>query len=277
MINALRSESLLLRRRPALYVIGGLWLLMVVAFAYGIPYIVFRTVTTSQQDRQALLEVLTPDHAGLTSLSSYPLFGGALMLVLGVLLTGSEYRWGTWKVRLVQGPRRHEVLLAKMLTGASGLAVLAAATLLLSLLVSTVIAEVSSAPLAWPSPADLARSLAAALLISVAWMSVGAVLAVAFRGTSVALAAGLLWTLLFENVLSGLATVFSALEPLRTVLLGSASGSLVGAMGAKTQSNGGTPGVVDHLSGPWSVLVLTVYIVGSAAAAAVLLRRRDVV
>jgi ABC-type transport system involved in multi-copper enzyme maturation permease subunit len=226
--------------------------------------------------RPELLAILMPDAVGATSLSSYPLFGGAIMLILGVLVTGSEYRWGTWTARFTQGPSRTQVLLAKLVVGAIAVAVIALVAAVAAALASVLIATVEGQPVDWPPLSNLAGSLGAAVLISTTWMSVGAALGVVFRGTSAALAVGLLWTLGLENALSGLAGVIPAIEPVRTILLGSASGSLVASLGAPTQGDGGTPGVVDYLSAPGACLVLLAYLALSTTAAALLIRRRDV-
>jgi ABC-2 type transport system permease protein len=276
MIDAVAAEGLLLRKRMAPVVIGIGWILMVVGFAFGVPYIVYNVLDPSDAGRRELLDSLLPHAVAATSLSSYPLFGGAIMLILGVLVTGSEYRWGTWTARLSQGPGRVQVLLAKLVVAAIATTVIAAAAALAAAGASATIGAVESRSADWPSIGALAGSLGAAALISAAWMSVGAALGVIFRGTTVALAAGLLWTLGLENALSGLAGILPGLEPVRYVLLGSASGSLVSGLGAPTQGDGGTPGVVNYLSTPVACLVLVAYIVVSTTVAALLIRRRDI-
>jgi ABC-2 type transport system permease protein len=275
-IDAVAAEALLMRKRLAPVIVGATWVLMVVVFAFAVPYIVYSVLDPSEAGRDDLLRILLPGELASTSLSSYPLFGGAIMLILGVLVTGSEYRWGTWTARLSQGPSRVQVLLAKLAVGAVVTTVIAMVAAVAAALASMLIAAVEGRSLDWPSGWALAGSLGAAALISAAWMSVGAALGVIFRGTTTSLAVGLLWTLGLENALSGLAGVIPAIEPVRTVLLGSASGSLVGSLGAPTQGDGGTPGVVDYLSAPAACLVLVAYIAVSTAVAAVLIRRRDI-
>ena len=34
------------------------------------------------------------------------MFGGALMMVLGAIIAGNGYGWGTWKTVFTQGPSR---------------------------------------------------------------------------------------------------------------------------------------------------------------------------
>ena len=38
------------------------------------------------------------------------MFGGALMMVLGAIVAGNGYGWGTWKTVLTQGPSRRSVV-----------------------------------------------------------------------------------------------------------------------------------------------------------------------
>ena len=35
-----------------------------------------------------------------------PMFGGALVMVLGAIVAGNGYGWGTWKTVFTQGPSR---------------------------------------------------------------------------------------------------------------------------------------------------------------------------
>ncbi|NDL60161.1 hypothetical protein [Phytoactinopolyspora mesophila] len=278
MINAFASETTLLRNRPMPLVVGGGWVAMVLAFAFGVPYIVYSTLdpVDAQADRADLLDALVPASLDATSASSYPLFGGALMLILGVLITGPEYRWNTWTARFTQGPSRTQVILAKVAAGTVAVFVIAVVVVLASAAASMLIATIEGESLILPPAGDVLASVGAATLISTAWMTVGAALGVIFRGTTVALAVGLLWTLGLENAVSGLAGMFSMLEPLRAVLLGPASGSLVASLGARTQGDGGTPGVVDYVSAPVACLVLAAYIALSTTVAVAVIRRRDV-
>ncbi|WP_214105612.1 ABC transporter permease subunit [Acrocarpospora catenulata] len=278
MRNALAAEALLMRKRLAPLVVGGTWIVLVVAFGFGVPYIVYATLdpVTKAADRAALLDLLLPSAAHTTAAGSYPLFGGAIMLILGVLVTGPEYRWGTWPARLSQGPGRTQVVLAKVLAGAVVVVVIAVAALAASMVTSVVVALVEGQPLTWPAAGAVAASLGVAVFISVAWLSLGAALGVIFRGVGTALGVGLVWTLGLENALSGLAGVVPALEPVRAVLLGPASGSLVAALGVPSLSEGGAVGVGEYMSGPVACAVLLAYTAAGLAVATVLIRRRDI-
>lgn len=276
LLPALASETYLLRKRPVPYVIAAAWVLMVIGFAFVIPYAIYLALDPAENpDRGELLRVVIPGSVHETALSSYPMFGGAVMLILGALITGSEDRWSTWKVRFTQGPGRTTVILAKFVAAAVAAAAIAALALAGAVLASLVIASLAGESRAIPNPGALLSSFAAAALIATTWTSVGMALGVVFRGATVAIAVGLIWTLALENVLSGLAGMLPALEPVRLALLSSASGSLVGSLGAPLQGRGGT-GVVDYLSGAQAVGVLVAYTALAIALSAWLMRRRDI-
>lgn len=274
---AFASEALLLRRRGAPYVLGASWMLMIAAFAFVVPYIVYLALDpAANPERDELLRVVLPARLDQTAVSSYPMFGGAIMLILGVLISGSEDRWGTWKVRFTQGPSRASVIAAKFAAGAIAATLVALAAMVAAAVASGAIALIAGQPMMWPDAGALARSAGSAALISITWTSVGTALGVICRGTSTAIAIGLIWTLVVENAVAAVTGMVEVLEPVRSVLLSSASGSLVASMGARTQSDGGTPGVVDVLSGPAAVLVLIAYSVAAFLISLRLVRSRDV-
>ncbi|MFB4278639.1 ABC transporter permease subunit [Nonomuraea sp. MTCD27] len=274
--DALAAEALLLWRRPALPLIGTGWVLMVVAFGFGVPYIVYSTLDPAGEaaERAALLEMLLPSAAHTTAAGSYPLFGGATMLIFGVLVTGSEYRWRTWQARLTQGPGRAQVIIAKAVAGAAAVTVFVAAAQAAALVTSMVIAAVTGRAAIWPPLSEVAAALGATAFLSIAWMSAGLALGVIFRGVGAALGVGLMWTLGLENALAGLAGIVPALRPVRAILLGPAGGSLVAALGTPSPGGGGV-GVAAYVSGPVACAVLLAYVAAGIAIALTLISRRD--
>lgn len=277
MKNAVSSEWYLLWTRRVPMVMGVLWAALVALFGIGIPYIVYLALPSdAEQDTAALLDaVLLPSSAN-TALGSYPLFGGAIMLILGVLVTGPEFRWGTWTARFTQGPGRGQVIVAKAVVGAVVATLLTVGALVAAMSTSAVITAIEGSPMALPPLVEILGAVAGASLISTVWTTIGMSLAVILRGTTTALIAGLLWALAFENIISGLAQVLSALEPVRAVLPGVAGGSLVAALGAPTQDSGGSPGVVAVMDAPVALLVMAFYVAAALGAAILLTRRRDV-
>ncbi|MGH3778990.1 MAG: ABC transporter permease [Pseudonocardiaceae bacterium] len=282
MNHVLSAELLKLRKRPATWIIVGVWLAMNLAFGYLIPYLIYRSGSFTGPDGAAasgqLLAAVLP--AGLVTnvLSGYPLFGGALVLILGALMIGGEYGFGTLKTLLTQRPRRLEVLGGALAALAVVVLALVVASFVLSAGASIVIAAVESASWAFPPVADLARGLASGWLILGMWGLLGALAGIAFRSTAMAVGLSLVWALVIENLIRGFAGLLDLFDTVQRALPGVNAGSLVAALGAAGQGDGseGTPGVEAVVGGTQAVVVLTCYAIGFILVAGLLLTRRDV-
>jgi hypothetical protein len=129
----------------------------------------------------------------------------------------------------------------------------------------------------WPTLAGVARGLGAALLISGMWTAAGVLLGALTRGPALAVGLGLVWSLVVENLLRGVAGLLGPVEAVTNVLPGTAAGSLAGALGALTQSDpNGTPGVLTTIGGTAAVALLSTYLFAFVAASLALMARRDV-
>jgi len=97
------------------------------------------------------------------------------------------------------------------------------------------------------------------------------------RGPALAVGLGLVWSLVVENLLRGVAGLLGPLETVTNVLPGTAAGSIAGAIGAVVQSDpNGTPGVTTVLGGTAAALLLGGYLLAFLAASLALTARRDV-
>lgn len=283
MNGSFRAEALKALKRPAIWILAGVFLVLSQVFGYLLPYVAYRggaggAGLGGAVPPEALLADLVP--AGVVSnlLGGFPLFGGAIALIIGALVAGSEYGWGTLKTALTQGPRRLSVFGGKLATVGIAVLVLALATFGAGAAWSGVIASVESQPMNWPSMADVARGVASGWLILATWSLFGVLLGILLRGTSLAIGLGLVWVLVIENLVRGVAPLLSLVESAQKWLPGVNAGSLVAALGAATVGEaGGTPGVTAAVSGPQAVLVLIAYAVALAVAAGFVLRRQDVV
>jgi ABC-type transport system involved in multi-copper enzyme maturation permease subunit len=281
MITSLRAELLRLLRWPITWVLGGTWLLLNLLFGYLFTYLTYRggdDQFSGGATSAALLADMMPERAPLVLVGGLPLFGGALILILGALATGSGYGWGTWKTVFTAGPARVPALLGTF--GALGVIVCGQMLLTFGadLLTSFVVATAENQPVTWPGLAASAQAFGAALLISGAWLAIGVLLGTLARGPALATGLGLVWALVVENLLRGVAGLLGPVEAVVNVLPGTAAGSLAGAVGAAAQGEAnGTPGVLTTLSGPASVALLCAYVVAFGAATLLLTNRRDVV
>jgi ABC-2 type transport system permease protein len=201
-----------------------------------------------------------------------PMFGGALMMVLGALVAGSGYGWGTWKTVFTQGPSRTSAVLGSM--AAVGVLVLGLvlASALMSFGLALGIAALEDVAVVWPAVTELATGMGYAYLILLMWALVGFGLGTLARGPALSVGLGLVWALVLENLLRGVGTLLSVVEAFTLLTPGTAAGSLVGAFVGVT----GDPGVIDVLSRERSLVTLAAYVVLVPVATLLLVRRRDV-
>jgi ABC-2 type transport system permease protein len=279
--GSVRAELLRLRRWPALWVLCGSWVVLNLVFGYLFDYLSYRSSDgvgpgNDGVPPQVLLRGLLPDHVPVTMVQGLPIFGGALLLILGALAFGSGYGWGTWKTVFTAGPRRGTAVGGTLAALGVVLACLVAVTFALDLAASLAIAAAESAPLALPGPLQVAQGLGSGLLIGCMWTGAGMLLGTVTRGPALSVGLGLVWALVVENLLRGLAEVLGSLHALTDVLPGTAAGSLVGALGAiPADDPGGTPGVTTILGGPAAIALLVAYLAAFLIAALALTTRRD--
>jgi ABC-2 type transport system permease protein len=277
--GSLSAETLKLRKRPAIWVLVGVVLLLTQVFGYILPYSSYATGGENNQtqgvDPQQVLAGVLPGELVPSSLGGYPIFAGALALVLGALVAGSDYGWGTMQTALTQRPTRLALYGGKLLALAAVALTVVLATFALNAVVASAIAAVESKPLDFPSAAALARGIGSGWLIIGMWSGFGALLGFAFRSVALPIGLGVVWVLGVENLISGVAdSLLTALRPLRDLLPGVNAGSLVWSLGPG--SGEAAPGVVDAVSGTRATVALAVYVAMFAAVGAYLLRRRDV-
>jgi len=283
MIASFSAEILKLRKRPATWILLGVVLALTQLFGYILPYSSWLTSDQNFQTQglnpQAVLAGTLPGELVPTSLGGFPVFAGALALILGALATGSEYGWGTMQTALTQRPTRLAVYGGKLAALAASTLAIVAATFALNAAVASVIATVESRPLDYPSLAELAMGVGSGWLILSMWAGLGALLGFAFRGVALPIGLGVVWVLGVENLVSAVAdSLLTGLRPLRDVLPGVNAGSLVWSLAPGGGSSGeAPPGVIDAVTGGRATLGLVLYVAAFAAAGAFLVRRRDVV
>ena len=237
MIEAFRAEWLKTTRRPAVWILLGILLGVLVFFVYlpgwwffahG-PHDLLPAGTDVQQLKAEYYPRLIVPHF----LSTMPALMGAACLALGVLSLGSDHAWGTIHIITSLPPGRLASLGGR-------LTVLSAVILALDLFlwavagaVALTLAGIDGASLAGPPPQQLLAAIATTWLICSMWCSFGVLLAAAFRQSVVPLAVGLLYMLVIEglvlNVLGGMGG--EAVRDLEKLLPGPNAGALVQAFG----------------------------------------------
>lgn len=272
LLGGLRAELRKLRRRPAAWILLGVAIAVQVLLSYFLNWLLITHPigggTPSAHPVQAK-HMLYPAQLVANTMSSSGLVA-ALALILGVLVVGSEYGWGTYKTLLTQRPARTMTVLAKaaallLAVGAAVLAFFAAGGAS-----SALVALVDGQPLNhWPDAATVVKALLASWLTWGWWALFGSALAYAFRQSALPIGLGLAYRFVIEGLVLGLGGA-AAGEAVRNVskgLPGPNADALAQAFqGAPSQSIG--PGQ--------ATLVLLLYSAAAIAAGALLVSRRDV-
>lgn len=269
MLRSYRAELTKLLWRPAVGVVLAAWLVLMLVFLYLFGYLSYRSAANPHQAHR-LLQDLLPQALPAHALGGDPLWGGALIVVLGALSVGSEYGWGTVKTMLGNRPRRltyYAATLAALCTVVAGLVI---ASFVLCAAASTAIGLSAGASLALPAAGPLLTSMAAAWLILGMWCLFGVALAVLVRGTALSIGLGLVWVLAVETVIRAVAPGIGVLQTIEKGLPGTAAASLAAARGSTGI------GVAGTLSGGAALVVLLVFVALFAGVGGALLERRDV-
>jgi ABC-2 type transport system permease protein len=281
MVSSYRAEVLKLVRWPAMWVLAAVFLVLAQVFGYLIPYVGYRSgggsgFAAGETQAQLLVDILPANLIGNT-LSGFPMFAGAIALIVGALASGSEYGWGTLKIVLTQRLGRLSVLGGKVLAITTAILALVLVVFGMNSLWSWVIAETVGRPADWPSVLELIGGIAAGWLILGVWSLVGVLLGTLVRSTSLAVGLGLVWALAVENLVRGFAGLLEFLDTFQRALPGINAGSLVASLGAATlDQSGGTPGVTAVVSGRQAVVVLIAYAVALPLITGLALHRQDV-
>ncbi|HEX9848542.1 MAG TPA: ABC transporter permease subunit [Acidimicrobiia bacterium] len=259
-MSSVIANLIILRKRVSTWILMGVWVLLGLTFAYLLPYLTLRGADSTTA--QATLTTLLPENLIGSVLGGFPVFGGVIALMLGVLAIGSDYGWDTLKTTLSQRSGRLRLLTSKITAVGLGLFVYVLAIFATAAIASYTIATLEGATASWPSALDLLQAFGAGWFLLVIWAFIGLGLAVLSRGTALAIGLGVLYALLIESLLTALAGQVSWLEGLVEYSLRANAYSIVTALGVPATSladNG--PG---SFSGPFvdtgqAFLVLCVY------------------
>ncbi|WP_427892545.1 ABC transporter permease [Kribbella sp. GL6] len=280
MPGSYRAELLKLRKRSAVWVLFGAGLVLSLIFGYLLPYLAYttgdNTPSTTGVPRAEVLRGMLPARVVDNTIGGYPIFAGALALVLGAIVIGGEYTWGTLKTVLTQRPRRLTVLAAQFLALGTMIALWVLGIFAACALCSVGIAAAENGAMNWPGVVGLVKGLAGGWLVLMMWCLAGAVLAVAFRNVALPIGLGVVWILGIETLLAGVvSSLLPGLKWLANLLPGTNAGSLVFSVTGMAAADA-PPGVRDAVGGGRALLTLIAYCAVFTALAAWTVRRRDV-
>ena len=208
-LAAIRAEWFKVVRRPAIWLTIGFMLAVAIGLEYVLVYIVAThpppgAAARAGESLAAARQGLYPDVLVRKSLANVAGLDGIFALIVGVLVQGSEFAWGTVKTALVQLPGRISIVVGQLVTIAGVALIMAIALFAFDAISAYVIAMLDSKAISWPAASEIVRGLAAAWLILYVLAALGYALATLARQSAIAIGLGLAYVLVIENLLFGL-------------------------------------------------------------------------
>ena len=285
MDSSFAAEMLKLRKRTATWVLSLVLILAIVlggyVFLYGFLLSPNDPSGRSSDSRTVgdlnpeIFQILLPQKVLVNTLMAVSQFGGSVALVFGALAFGSEYNWGTLKTVLSRRPGKLKVFAGKTFAVLSCFALFSALALVVGGACSYAIASLEGMPIRWPEAQSVVKALGAGWLIFSVWGMLGAFLATALRGSSLAIGIGLGYALVLEAVVGSLPTSGDALQPIYASLPGKNAGDLAQSFGTLPQYF--FPPTVGEMVQPGqAAIVLGAYTVILALLNILMFWRRDV-
>jgi hypothetical protein len=277
---AIRAEWFKVVRRPSMWVTIGLMLAVSVGLEYLLVYVVVThpppnavrvgaTLTTLRNDLYpaALVRKTLANMSGLY---------GIFALIIGVLVQGSEYSWGTVKTSHLQLPGRVTIAGGQLVALAVLALMMALGLFAAGGVASFGLATIDGQSATWPTVADLIKGVGAAWLILYFMSVVGFGLATLLRGSAVAIGFGLAYVLVIENLVFGLLVnlgdTFKQIQELFPVANAGYLEQSFGALRAAAASTESAPPV----DATHAVTLIVLWLVAIAAISAGLMRIRDI-
>jgi hypothetical protein len=268
MTTAIRAELTKQGHRSASWLLLGIGTLLTVTFGYLVPY-----VGLSDGSAARGLDAMLPANFVGAAVGGLPVFVGALALIFGVLVAGSEYGYETWKAVLVQDPSRVRVYTAKLATIAAGTLTGVLVLFTVTALCSVGVASLEDQAIVWPSAVDIATGLGGAWLMATMWAALGVALAIVLRSVALPIGLGLVWMLAVQNLLAAIAApLVPAIADLQKYLPGPNAGALAASLGASPQA----PGVDAIVGAGHATIAVAAYLVAFCGIGGWLLHRRDI-
>jgi ABC-type transport system involved in multi-copper enzyme maturation permease subunit len=280
MINSFTADWRKLRQRPSVWILGAMMLVALLLFAYIIPWLQlwFPSSTFRPNPGQTIDQMkaaLYPINFVKNSLSAVGIVGSILTLILGALVAGSEFSWGTVKTVYAQRPGRLQTLAGQLGVVSVIAAVFTVAFYLVAAMASVIIALGNNVAITWPAAIDILKALGATWLIFESWSLFGIALAYLFKQSAMAIGLGLAYVLAIEGIVVRLLGGFNIgwVTTVEKALLGQNANSLIQSLGQIFVAPG-TPAPL--VSAGQAVLVLAIYGVAFAAIASLVVRTRDI-
>ena len=277
-LAAIRAEWFKVVRRPSMWITIGLLL----AVSIGLEYVLVYVVATHPPRGAARFgngltfarQALYPDSLIKKTLANMSGLYGIFALIIGVLVQGSEYSWGTVKTSHLQLPGRITIM-SGSLVALAGLGLLMAAGLFaVDAAAAYGAAVLDKVTVSWPDTADLIKGVAAAWLILYLFEVLGLVLSTVLKSSAVAIGLGLAYVLVVENLVFGLlVNLGDTFKHIHELFPVANAGYLQLSFGAVRAAEAVAPPPVDATH---ALVVIAVWLIGLAVIAGSVVRLRDI-
>ncbi|MGH7882861.1 MAG: ABC transporter permease [Candidatus Dormibacteraceae bacterium] len=276
--RGVRAELLKLDRRAATWILFGVAIAILALIPYLLNWLALSHQSAPSNPARAaqLIQLRHGLYPGglIGKVSDTVDLTSALALILGVLMIGSEFSWGTFKTLFTQRLGRRSTLAAKLIALELALGVGMVLFFLTGGLCSGIIAALDQQPLnQWPSITDFATAILGGWLLWGFWGLVGVTLALAFRQSALSIGLGMAYGFVIEKILIGLAHSAGGgfLDKLTTALPGQNSTALAASFG--TPLPGSPP---PSISQTQAILVLLAYAAAALTASLFLISQREI-
>jgi ABC-type transport system involved in multi-copper enzyme maturation permease subunit len=275
MISTFKAEFRKLRRRPAVWWLGA-FILALIVIVYAFSWIEANSPNFHSDAGATAAQLkanLYPANFATMIVSGLAVIGGAFMLVLGALIVGAEYGWGTVKTVYAQRPGRLQVLAGQLGAISVVNAIVVAGLYAIAAVCSFVIANLAGAQVVWPGLLDIVKAMAATWLIFEVWILFGMSLAYLFRQSAMAIGFGLAYMLAIETILVRALRGFNFtwLDTVEKLMVGQNANSLANSFTSGVVRPAQTLVSIDH-----ALVVILCYGAAFILMAALLVRNRDV-
>jgi ABC-type transport system involved in multi-copper enzyme maturation permease subunit len=205
--GALRAELLKAAKRWSPWVLLGLVLLIILGLEYFLVWLVVAKgvggANIGASTRQSTLAALYPGgfaHQGIASGAAS--LTSILALLLGALLTGTDFGSGTLKTLFTLRPARLEALAAKFAAILIAVAIGVVVVFAVTAAASVVFGAIDGVSLShWPPAWEVVRAMLGAWLIWSWWALFGAALTILFRNMALSIGIGLAYQVVLEGLL----------------------------------------------------------------------------
>lgn len=272
--RSVTSELMRLRRWPAVWIIGIVWMLLGLTFGYIFPYLTLKTGNDVGDMGEGSLAAVLPPGVPDVMVQGMPMFGAALALVLGAIVAGNGYGWGTWKTLYAHSRGRTTTTVGSLVATFVVITLIVVASVVVLGAAASTIALVEGESIEAPALGALAQAFGGAVLLMSMWALIGYALGTVVRGAALSVGLGLVWVLVVENLLRGVGALLDAVETVTEFMPGTAGGAFVGSI--IDGDSEGTPGVLTTIDGTQAGLTVVAYLVAAVVVTLIVVRRRDV-